>query len=109
MPGLVRLRQRNAPRITEKLFQVFQGILLDARANALPDNRVKIDENLSTQEPVDFLLACRVAERQALNGSRLVDAKVIDVEIGELLQPRKSEINEPFEGGALLRTVDCPS
>src|ERR1017187_2754956 len=46
---------------------------------------------------------------QAFDCARLVTAVVIDVKIGEPLQPLKSKVDEPCEHRPLLPTVQCPA
>ena len=45
---------------------------------------MEVDEDAAAQQPVDLVLAGRVAAHQALDGSGLVGAVVVDMEASEV-------------------------
>ena len=49
---------------------------------------MEVNEDAAAQQPVDLVLAGRVAAHQALDGGGLIGAVVVDVEAGVLLPAR---------------------
>ena len=83
-------------------------VALDRGPHPLSDHAVEVDEDPAAQQPVDLVLAGRVAAHQALGGGGLVGAVVVDVEPGMLLPPRHDAVDEALERRFLARRVEGP-
>ena len=69
---------------------------------------MEVDEHAAAQQPVDLVLAGRVAAHQALDGGGLVGTVVVDVEAGMLFPVRHDVVDEALERALLARRVECP-
>ena len=96
-----------ASEAVERL-QLLDRVALDRGAQPLPGHAVEVDEHAAPQQPVDLVLAGRVAAHQALDGGGLVDAVVVDVEAGMLFPARHDVVDEALERVLLARRVERP-
>ena len=69
---------------------------------------MQVDEDAAAQQPVDVVLAGRVAAHQALDRGGLVGAVVVDVEAGVLLPARHDGVDEALEHALLPRRLERP-
>src|SRR5690606_6123897 len=79
--GGVRRAQLDGPPEAVEGLELLDRIAFDGCPQGLPDYPVKIDEHLSTKEPVDLVFPRRVTAHEALHRRGLVRSEVVDVEI----------------------------
>ena len=69
---------------------------------------MEVNENLTAQETVHFLLARGVAQHQAFDCAMFVAAEVINVQVGEALHAVEYRIDETFKRSPFLSAVKRP-
>ena len=88
--------------------EALDRVALDAGADPLPDDAVEVDEDAAAEQPVDLLLAGRVALGEAREGGLLVRGVVVDVEGGIRVEPGDEEVHQALEGSLLGGEGDEP-
>ena len=102
-----RSQVHRAGEAVERL-QLLDRVALDRCTQPLPDHAVEVNEDAAAQQPVDLVLAGRVAAHQALDGGGLVGAVVVDVKAGVLLPARHDNVDEALEHAPFARLVERP-
>ena len=77
--------------------QPLDGVALDARPDALPDDPEQVDEHAAAEQPIDFLLARRMPLREPGEGGLLVGGVVVDVHRRVGIEPGDEQVDELFE------------
>ena len=96
------------PHVRHKRLDVLQRVARDTGAEALPHDRVQVDEHAAAQEIVHLVLACRIRPHQLLDRGVLVVAIVVDVHARIPGQALVHEIDERLEHRALATSVVRP-
>ena len=91
-----------------QLLQLLQAVSLDANSHRFADDGMQIDEDATSQEPVQLLAASLVPRANALQSRRLVRAEVIDVQARMLFPAFGREIDESLARGFLLGRAERP-
>src|SRR5580700_58782 len=97
-----RIFKRGGSSEPEEALQFLDRVALDARADALPDDVIEIDEDPCTQQTVDFFFTRGVTAHEAFQGTGFVGGVVVNVQIGEFLPTGHYEVGELGKRGFLL-------
>ena len=89
-------------------FQLLYRVAFDTGANAVSNNRVKVDKHTGPKKVIYLILSGGVSSHEALQGGWLVRCIVVNVKVGMLHKARHHEVDKSFEGGFLGCPRQCP-